>query len=231
VEPTTVYWALTEPLVREHGAFLTSLLDAGERSRAAAFRFAADRDAFVAAHALVRLALSAAGPGDPRDWTFAATAGGKPELAGTARGNGLTFSLSHARSIVACAVAHAVSAGVDVEEIPAQPLEPALIANCCTPAERELLRALPPAAAAAAFARLWTLKEAVMKALGTGLTLPPDAIACALEPPRILSGAGLDWDALALSPSPRHVLTAVQPAAAGAGWRVRDASACLPAPR
>lgn len=228
-----MYWALTGPLVRECGPFLTSLLDEGERRRADAFRFAADRDAFVAAHALVRLALSAAHPADPRAWSFATTVAGKPELAGAA-GAGLRFSLAHARSIVACAVARSGTVGIDVEEIPGAPLEPTLLAECCTPAERAQLGALPAEEAVAAFARLWTLKEAVMKALGTGLAQPPDRIACALDPPRILAspaGGEGSWNVVSFAPSARHALSAVQPAASGAAWLVRDAATSLLAAR
>jgi 4'-phosphopantetheinyl transferase len=233
MEQTMVYWALTETLVRDHGPFLASLLDQRERSRADRLRYAADRDAFVAAHGLLRLALSAASAGDPRAWEFAQTPSGKPELAG-ARG-GLTFSLSHARTIVACAVAPAGTIGVDVEEIPATPSDEALIRQCCTLAERAQLHALPAGAAATAFVRLWTMKEAVMKALGTGLALPPEEIACTLEPPAILS-SGDDrraWDVVSLQPTVRHVLTAARPAAAHAAGSiaVHRADARLPALR
>ena len=228
-----MYWALTERLVREHGPFLASLLDEREHSRARAFRFAGDRDAFVAAHGLLRLALSAASDVDPHAWAFSATPAGKPELTGTHRG--LEFSFSHARSIVACAVAPAGAIGVDVEEIPAAPPDAALLAQCCTPAERALLRALPAGEAATAFARLWTMKEAVLKALGTGLSLPPTEIACALLPPRILASGddGRRWEVVSLSPTAGHVLTAARPAASTAAGEitVRRADTGLPVAR
>jgi 4'-phosphopantetheinyl transferase len=211
---------------------LASLLDERERSRAAAFRFAADRDAYVAAHGLLRLALSAAGDLDPRAWAFSTTPAGKPELTGTQRG--VAFSLSHARSIVACAVAPAGTIGVDVEEISAAPPDAALLAECCTPAERALLRALPADDEPAAFARLWTMKEAVLKSLGTGLSRSPAEIACALLPPRILASGDdrMRWEIVSLLPTAGHVLTAARPAAPGGDdISVRCADTGLPAAR
>lgn len=79
----------------------------------------------------------------------------------------MNFSLSHAHGRVAVAVGD-VPLGVDVEQVAGEPVEHVLSA-----AERELFAALPPERRAAAFARTWTRKEAVLKALGLGLTANP----------------------------------------------------------
>src|SRR5689334_10737211 len=65
---------------------LATLLDAGERERAARFAFGHHRRQFLAAHALKRLMLSAAVPGShgPAKWVFETGAQGKPKVSGPA---------------------------------------------------------------------------------------------------------------------------------------------------
>src|SRR3546814_6108296 len=59
---------------------LTRCLSPEEHARARAFRQRADRRSFVAAHALLRLGLSAGSRIDPAKWIFAADVWGKPSL-------------------------------------------------------------------------------------------------------------------------------------------------------
>jgi 4'-phosphopantetheinyl transferase len=79
---------------------------------------------------------------------------------------GLDFSVSHAGGLAVIAVSNR-PVGVDVEDAMAgeQPLAPAL-----TQRERATCRSY------ADFARLWTRKEAVLKAVGKGLALHPGRI-------------------------------------------------------
>jgi 4'-phosphopantetheinyl transferase len=57
--------------------------------------------------------------------------------------------------------------GVDVEKVGRAPL--AVAGRYFSAAEAQQLRALPPEAQARRFVRLWTLKEAYLKAIGSGL--------------------------------------------------------------
>ena len=54
-----------------------------------------------------------------------------------------------------------------------------------TPAEFQHFTRLPPAAAQAYFHRLWTLKESLLKCLGTGLSLDPRSLTLRLDTPAI----------------------------------------------
>ncbi|HLP65930.1 MAG TPA: phosphopantetheinyl transferase, partial [Rhizobium sp.] len=74
----------------------------------------ADSAAYVAAHALLRHMLSEALGGDPRAWAFETGRCGKPALAVVYGRPRLHFNISHARGLVACAIA-CVPVGVDVE--------------------------------------------------------------------------------------------------------------------
>jgi len=88
---------------------------------------------------------------------------GKPYLPG-----GICFNLSHSGSKVVLAVDEK-EVGIDIEQI--VPWSAAVARQVFTADERNwLLRQ----SANAAFYRLWTGKEAIMKALGLGFQLPPE---------------------------------------------------------
>ena len=81
------------------------------------------------------------------------------------------FSVSHSGGHGLLAVAREGRIGVDVEErVPRRDID-ALMAAVLTPDERSELAARSGPHRAAAFLTLWTIKEALLKALGTGLRL------------------------------------------------------------
>jgi 4'-phosphopantetheinyl transferase len=163
------------------------LLSPDERTTATRFHHPADHQAYVAAHALVRRALSRWADVIPSDWQFARTRQGRPELAapivGPAPGRRLRFNLSHTRRLVACAVMLDNDVGIDVEDAEcAAPLEVAQTNFALE--ERVTLDALPISERSRRFFEYWTLKEAYLKARGLGLTLPLDELAFRLSGPK-----------------------------------------------
>jgi len=192
---------------------LCDLLDTSERARADRFRVAEDRDSYIVAHALLRLMLSRHAPLAPAAWRFRAAPGGKPEIDPALGQPDLTFSLSHTRGMVACAVGRGHDLGVDVEDcdrtLPAVDIARRFFA----PAEADLIASLPADEGAALFYRLWTLKEAYTKAIGLGLAAPLGGFAFRVDRAPI-SIAFLapgtdnadDWQFAEFRPSPRHRL-------------------------
>jgi 4'-phosphopantetheinyl transferase len=159
---------------------LVELLDAAERERAKRFLFERDRRQYQVAHALKRLMLSTytGGTVRPEVWTFELGTHGKPRVAQEA---GPRFNLSHTDGLVVCAVSERTEVGVDVENLDQHaPLD--LSATYFAAPEQRWLRSLPPAAQRLGFFRLWTLKEAYIKATGMGLAQPLDAFAFGLDP-------------------------------------------------
>ncbi|GLI91561.1 4'-phosphopantetheinyl transferase family protein [Methylocystis echinoides] len=162
---------------------LADLLDDAERARAARFAFEDDRQAYVAAHALLRVTLSEMAGGAPQDWRFAAARLGKPYLIDPPKD--LRFSVTHARGMVAVAIAEGVEIGVDVEPANRRAESMKLAQRFFAPEETSLLRALDGAARRDAFFAIWTLKEAVVKATGEGLSRGLDSFTIHLDPPRM----------------------------------------------
>ena len=146
-----------------------SLLSPEETARAARFYFDKDRDLFVLGKRMTRTLVGRELGLDPAALVFAAGQRGKPALAGPAADSGLTFNLAHSGTCVYVALARARRLGVDVEfgrpEIECVELGRRFFCE----AEIALLEAGPPDETRRLFFKFWTLKEAYLKAEGSGL--------------------------------------------------------------
>jgi 4'-phosphopantetheinyl transferase len=188
-------------------------LSSDECRRLDRLRREADRHTFLAAHALVRRALSRYADVRPEGWVFAANRWGRPEIAGPAAAPVLRFSLSHTAGLIACAVARDGDCGVDVEFLDrgGDPLKVAR--RVLSPEELADLEAQPAGVRRDRFLAYWTLKEAYVKARGVGLAIPLRAISFSLTGERIRitstppgDDLGDGWRFAALRPTPRHAL-------------------------
>jgi 4'-phosphopantetheinyl transferase len=130
--------------------------------------FEAGKRQFALTRALQRNVLSAySAHVQPGQWQFQASAEGRPSLAPPFDRTGLHFNIAHTGGVVAMAVCRHAVVGVDVEKFGRAPL--AVAGRYFSPAEAAQLRALPSDAQPGRFFQLWTLKEAYLKAIGTGL--------------------------------------------------------------
>lgn len=151
-----------------------SLLDAVERRRA--YRLAPEhgRRDYIAAHALIRHVLAQVLHCSPAEVRFARRGlGEKPKLLEPAASE-LDFNLSHGRDLVACVVSGAGPVGIGVEAV-APSFSPADLSYVLAPIEAAWIAQQTDQPRA--FLRVWTLKEALTKATGTGLPLDLDKLA------------------------------------------------------
>jgi phosphopantetheinyl transferase len=81
----------------------------------------------------------------------------------------LAFSISHAGTLVAVALALDARVGLDVESLDRRLQLDPLAERIFNPTDLARFRTLPPASRHAAFFRAWTGKEAILKAQGIGL--------------------------------------------------------------
>jgi 4'-phosphopantetheinyl transferase len=186
-------------------------LDAQECAKADRFYFAEDQSNYVAAHWLLRRALAVAGELPPGDWRFIDSPGMKPRIDPSLSALDLRFSLSHTKGLVACAVSIGIEIGIDVEAIDRPQAGLDIAERFFSPTETAILHATPPDRQSEIFMRLWTLKEAFIKATGEGLSRDLRSFSLALDPVAILFHSDSTyntgrWQFIESRPTSRHVL-------------------------
>lgn len=183
------------------------VLDPLERERGDRFLRPADRARFLASHAALRLVLAEAQACAPSEIRLTAEAAGKPQLADPTGGH-LEFNLSHSGGRALIGLAGSTAVGVDIELIRPIPDAVRIARTHFSRDEAAALANLPSDAIEPAFFGLWTRKEAVVKALGTGLSLPLDRFSVTLPPtpPRLLRDSA-GWTLAAVDAGAHYAAT------------------------
>ncbi|MBI1220618.1 MAG: 4'-phosphopantetheinyl transferase superfamily protein [Rhodobacteraceae bacterium] len=169
-----------------------TILSAAEQARADRFVHLRDAVAYRAAHVRLRQILGGYVGCDPAALVFTESGNGKPELA-----QGPAFNLSHSGGWAALAVTPAPRLGVDIEAH--RTVEPEVAERFFSRAEQHDLAPLAGVAWRDAFFRCWTRKEAFVKAVGAGLSLPLDSFDVTILPGdapcirRLAGGRAEDW--------------------------------------
>jgi 4'-phosphopantetheinyl transferase len=181
-------------------------LSPDEEARAARFLREEHADAFRAARGGLRGVLAQYLGCRPADIVFAAGPHGKPHVGRPAL-PGLRFNLSHSGGLAALGVVAGIEIGVDIEAVRA--VEPGVAERFFASGERRRLAGLAGEAWTRAFHRCWTRKEAVVKAMGDGLSAPLDAFEVGVaedDPVAVLSARAPvsdaeNWTILTFEPS------------------------------
>jgi len=178
-------------------AQLRSTFSPREHARADKFAHDAHRFRWCASRGTLREILGAALGIPPAQVGFTAGAHGKPALHPSCAPPGgleLHFNISHSAGLALLALARA-EVGVDIELPLARRRTDDLARRFYAPGEQQRLFAEPDAEARASyFFRLWTCKEALMKATGEGLSRPLGSYQIELQGDRarLLWAKGID---------------------------------------
>lgn len=152
-------------------------LGAGERAYAGRLTLGRRRAAWLAGRLAAKTALSNLLPSPPplAHIEILPAPGGEPVVSGTARHAGLDVSISHSRSVAAALAferRRTGAIGIDIE-VCDQSIDPALLGFAFSDEE---IDAVEPAGGGGdgrrRTLRLWTAKEAALKAVWRGLRLP-----------------------------------------------------------
>jgi 4'-phosphopantetheinyl transferase len=183
-------YVFTEPFAHEAAqARCRAVLSAEEIARGQRLLSEKDRQAFFTRHAFLRTLLSSGTGVDPAAWQFALNPYGKPHIDAPNEFSALHFNLSHRQGVCLCGLTWGHDLGVDVEDTK-QKVDAGVEEVVFSASERGYLARQDPAQRKEAFFRLWTLKEAYIKAHGEGMSLP-------------LTDISINFD---LAPTPRLVL-------------------------
>ncbi|MEA2827777.1 MAG: 4-phosphopantetheinyl transferase [Actinomycetota bacterium] len=195
-----------------------------EFQRAGRYRFERDRRRFVARRGMVRAILARRLDCSPGALDLVVDEWGKPFVPGT--GTHLSFNLSHSQSMAVVAVSDGRPVGVDLEVARPDPGDADVARHFFTAAEMSGLMKAPDAEFGMGFLRVWTRKEAWVKAKGQGLSIPLDSFDVSSGPgARLLDvrsepGERARWLLADVSGRYHGVEVVACVAATGADWNV-----------
>lgn len=192
---------------------LEATLAPEEKLRADGFRFARDRNHFVAARGILRRLLGSYLDRSPAEVEFAYGPRGKPALK-TADGSdaGVCFNLSHSHGLAVYAIARDRNLGIDVELVRPEITSERIAGRYFSAREKRDLHSLPPEQRAEGVFLCWTRKEAYLKALGTGLQVPLasfDVTVTPGMPAQFLAGVEPSWHVAGFAPAQEYVAAVV----------------------
>lgn len=157
------------------------MLSPQEQQRADRYVHDRPRERFVFVRAALRRILADELQMDTRELQILEGAHGRPELASLP----LHFNVSHSQERAVIAISRTARLGVDIEAL--APIERDLVERFFSPIEQAALTSLTGPEWIRGFYRCWTRKEAFVKALGQGLSLPLEAFDVTIdETPRLL---------------------------------------------
>jgi 4'-phosphopantetheinyl transferase len=225
-------WVIRLDLGRIATDRLRAWLSRDELKRAAGFHFDRDRSRYIVTHGAVRAILAERLGLSPQQVAFEVGPHGKPRL--SAEGPSPGFNLSHSDGIALCAVTGGVEVGVDIEALRVVPDAEAIARRHFSAREVEDWLRLSTSERPDGFLRLWSCKEAWIKACGMGLSMPLDLseISVSRDSARLHSvhGSQLEasrWTLRSFDPAPGYV-GAVCVEVSGMDLRLRTWSAPWP---
>jgi 4'-phosphopantetheinyl transferase len=193
------------------GAFpgVEDILDGVEQYQALRFASGQLRTRYIAAHVAVRRILGQSLARNPGDVRLARTANGKPYVADAP----IAFNLSHSGPLAVCAVTRSGHIGVDIEAVRTIDDPDGIVEHFFAPGEVAEYRRHTGDARLMTFFRLWTRKEAFIKATGEGLSRPLNTFDVAVGRPLPARPVGLGgddltpvrWSIQSFTPAPGYV--------------------------
>ena len=148
------------------------LLTDDENRRADSFRFEDDRVRWIAARAALRTILAEVTGLPAKDVPILIDRLGKPHLAHPF--DGIHFNLSHCRDLALIAVGADGPLGIDIEPADRAGELIGYESSFCHPLEAERLPT--DDSRPTVLLDLWTAKESLLKALGTGFSVAPETV-------------------------------------------------------
>jgi 4'-phosphopantetheinyl transferase len=149
---------------------LLAMLSRAEHDRASQFRVERPRQRFIATRVALKRLLAKYLDVTTTNVLLEADTAGKPRLAPGLFERDLRFNVAHSGDVALIGVTAGCDIGVDVERLRAVGHAEHIAHRYFHPAEARAILSAPPESRDEAFMRCWTGKEAVLKAVGRGIT-------------------------------------------------------------
>jgi len=144
---------------------LRTILSADEQARADAFHFERDARRYIVARATLRSILAQYLTCTTREIIFSYTAAGKPHIDHMP----CAFNVSHSHEIAVYAITRKNQIGIDMEYTGSAIQGEKIAQRYFSQREYEVVVSTPPLERHHMFIRIWTIKEAYLKATGRGI--------------------------------------------------------------
>lgn len=175
-----IWYCRSDTLSASNRANLVAMLSAEELHRMERFKLAHTQDLFLVAHAMKRAMLCEHLGVGPTQLSFSEGPYGKPIIETSASREPLDFSISHSKHMAVMTLSTLGQIGVDIEstsKVPHLEVFERIFASQemaeLLPLEGEELRTRSMLA--------WTAREAFSKAVGLGMSLPPEDVVFSTE--------------------------------------------------
>ncbi len=149
-------------------------LTESEREKSQRFRFEIIRTRYVNCHYVLRVLLGQYLGVDFYNQEFYHNQYGKPSLKNEKDSNSIYFNLSNSENICIFAFTKDGDLGVDIEKIHDMSDMGRIVESFFSPLENKKFCSLPECSRKKTFFNYWTRKEALLKAMGVGLSFPLD---------------------------------------------------------
>jgi phosphopantetheinyl transferase len=154
---------------------LSGLISAQEATRAAGFKKTRDTQKYILRHGMVRSVLGQYIRKEPQELRFVHEESGKPNLDPEGENHDIHFSLSRTDEMVCLGISRKSRIGLDIVRSDSHYPFFAIAEFLFTPGECQWIARTPSYEQHVRFFRIWSLKEALLKATGGGAGMMQEA--------------------------------------------------------
>jgi 4'-phosphopantetheinyl transferase len=196
-------WSTDLTITPEQESEKLKLLSSDEGERARQFHFATHRQRFIAARSMLRQIISLYLAIAPQEFVFSYTEHHKPHLLVPDHSR-LHFNVAHSHNMAAYAFTLDHAVGIDIEKTGLDYKEDVAKRFFSQREYKELMK-LSEKEQIVGFYRLWSRKEAVIKAVGKGLSIPLSSFSVSIDSNvETIRLENENWNLLSLSIHPDY---------------------------
>jgi 4'-phosphopantetheinyl transferase len=155
---------------------LIGSLSKDETERADRFYFEKDRTQFIVRRGILKQIISKYLEIDPKNLLFEYNRFGKPFLNSNSPKHDFRFNMSHSKNMALYCISHQKDVGIDIEYIQKDIEFLQIIDRFFSHNEKKFIQKINIDKRKEAFFKIWTRKEAILKALGKGISFPLEKV-------------------------------------------------------